>query len=63
MKPILNFQGAKRPETVTLSEELVAQAKQNSDRQENWQKAEAAAQAWNAFDERGDLFADEHSTL
>lgn len=83
MKPILHFQGYKRPVNLTLNEELVAQAKgmtnnlsgvveqllaeyvmkQNGARQEKRQKAEAAAQAWNTFNERNGSFADEHSTL
>jgi antitoxin CcdA len=37
--------------------------KQNNARQEKAFTAEVAAQAWNAFNERTDSFADEHSTL
>lgn len=37
--------------------------KQNSARQEKKHNAEAAARAWNAFNERCGSFADEHSTL
>ena len=37
--------------------------KQNSVRQEKARTAEAAAQAWNAFNERAGSFADDHSTL
>ena len=37
--------------------------KQDSVRQEKARSAEVAAQAWNSFNERSGLFADEHSTL
>ena len=37
--------------------------KQNGARQEQKQKADEAAQAWNTFNEQCDSFADEHSTL
>lgn len=37
--------------------------KQNSARQEKARRAEAAAQAWNSFNECSGSFADEHSTL
>lgn len=37
--------------------------KQNNARQEKVHHADAATQAWNAFNERSGSFADEHSTL
>ena len=37
--------------------------KQNNARQEKAHNADAAAQAWNTFNERSGSFADEHSTL
>ena len=37
--------------------------KQNGARQEKARRAEAAAQAWNSFNECSGSFADEHSTL
>lgn len=37
--------------------------KQNSARQEKKHNADAAAQAWNTFNEQYGSFADEHSTL
>ena len=37
--------------------------KQNNTRQEKVHNADAAAQAWNTFNERFDSFADKHSTL
>jgi antitoxin CcdA len=37
--------------------------KQNSARQEKLHNADAAAQAWNTFNEQSGSFADEHSTL
>ena len=46
-------------------EQLLADyvAKQHGARQEKLQKAQAAAHAWNTFNERSGSFADEHSTL
>jgi len=37
--------------------------KQNNVRHEKLHNADAAAQAWNAFNEQSGSFADEHSTL
>lgn len=49
----------------SVVEQLLADyvLKQNNARQEKVQHAEAAAKAWNTFNERFGSFADEHSTL
>jgi len=49
----------------SVVEQLLADyvLKQNNTRQEKLHNADAAAQAWNTFNEQSGSFADEHSTL
>ena len=83
MTIVQNRHARKRPVNLTLSEDLLAQAKgltnnlsaivedlladyvaqRQEERNARKRQAEAAALAWNAFNERAGSFADEHSTL
>lgn len=83
MATIQNTPVRKRPVNLTLSEDLVSQAKgmtnnlsavvesllaeyvaqHHEERLTRERQADAAAKAWNAFNERSGSFADEYSTL